>query len=104
MKDYAELEKRLRGLLKGEHSSLYLTFNSENGPSYQSVADVADDDRFLLDWVSAEERAAAIQSNSIWTLQWYPDTPIGSYSVSASTLEALLTHCLSRDLADDKGK
>jgi len=47
----------------------------------------------LLDdsWVSPEECQKAIISNELWTLQWYPDTPIGFHRVMASTLEAILS-------------
>jgi hypothetical protein len=36
------------------------------------------------------EREKAIATNELWTLHWYPDTPVGFYRVAASTLEALL--------------
>lgn len=43
-------------------------------------------------WISKEEKENAIKTNSIWTLHWYPDTPVGFCVVHASTLEALLEH------------
>lgn len=42
------------------------------------------------DWVSPEERQRAIDGNSVWECQWYPDTPVGSYSVAASSFETLM--------------
>ena len=42
------------------------------------------------DWVSLEEREKAHKTNELWTIQWYPDTPIGFFFLAASTLEALL--------------
>ena len=41
-------------------------------------------------WVSPEERAKALETKEIWTLHWYPDTPVGFIEVAASTLEAVL--------------
>ena len=41
-------------------------------------------------WKSDESRQRAIDTNEIWTLQWFQDTPIGSYSIAAPTLEELL--------------
>ena len=41
------------------------------------------------DFVSPEELKKAIAEDSVWILHWYPDTPIGSYSILASSLEAL---------------
>lgn len=85
------IEDALRQLLKGEFSSLSLTFNDESAPNYQKVAqlDDAEDD---ISWVSDEERAKAIAENTIWTLRWYPNTPVGFCRVSASSLAALLSH------------
>lgn len=31
-----------------------------------------------------------IDTNEVWELQWYPDTPIGSYKVIGATLESVL--------------
>jgi hypothetical protein len=83
------LETALRGLLRGEHSSLHLTFNNGNGPNYMTVAEM-EQHWPSEDWASDEERKRAIASNSHWQLQWYPETPVGSCSVSASSLPALL--------------
>ena len=43
-----------------------------------------------LVWVSVAERENAVKTNEMWTLQWYPDTPIGSCIMRASTLMALI--------------
>jgi len=43
-------------------------------------------------WRSEEEKARAIATNELWEMDWYPDTPIGSYSICAPTLEELLDH------------
>jgi len=42
------------------------------------------------DWVSVEERQKAIDQNGIWSVQIYPNTPIGSYSYHAASLQAIL--------------
>lgn len=42
------------------------------------------------DWVSEEERILAIRTNDFWRLQWYPDTPIGSFTLAAHNLNVLL--------------
>ena len=41
-----------------------------------------------------EEKLKAIELDSVWELQWYPDTPIGSYYVAASSLEAIQKHMM----------
>jgi hypothetical protein len=67
-------------------AGLYLEHNTHKG-LYQSTEDYcADKDE---DWVSEYERLKAIQTDSVWTIQWYPNTPIGFIKMNASTLEAL---------------
>lgn len=52
----------------------YLTTFGDCQPSFPSEAD----------------RVECDASNELWELQWYPDTPIGSYSIAASTLPKLM--------------
>lgn len=76
-----------------EHkASLHLTHN-EHKSYYQTVADrIADGDHgYTADcWVSEEQKQKAILTNECWTLQWYPDTPVGFCLLSAADLDALL--------------
>ena len=91
-----ELELELRGLMKGKFSSLHISFNADNGLNYQTVEqsilnDEAKDENIRRHrFRSMDERQEAIDTNSLWELQWYPDTPIGSYSISAPTLPKLM--------------
>jgi len=85
------VEKLLRSLLHGEFSSLSLTFNDAQACNYETAQQwfeqgLFDDDEFVSD----AEREKALRENSVWTLQWYPDTPAGFHKASASTLGALL--------------
>lgn len=57
--------------------------------SYATVeryTDDLDDD----EWVSAEQRQKAIEAGCLWTLTWFPNTPVGSHSLSAADLDVLL--------------
>lgn len=91
MSDLSETEALLLSFLRGEHSSLSITFNDCNGPNYQSVKEhVADFPDFDVGWVSDDERKLAIKNNSWWRLQWYPETPVGFCVLQASSLEALI--------------
>lgn len=96
-----ELDAALRGLLKGEHSALHLTFNDGNGPNYMSVGEWLESGGpgCKTDWISEEERTKGIATNSMWELQWYPETPIGSYRLAASSLPALLNYVLQEKWA-----
>jgi hypothetical protein len=81
---------RLKALGLPDHKcGLYLEHNAHRDVYEnieQWIADQVDED----DWVSPEERAKAIAEDSVWTLQWYPDTPIGFFRRAASSLDALL--------------
>ena len=69
---------------------LYLTHNA-NRDYYKNIEDaIAEVDKGPDEWASPEEREKALATDSIWNLHWYPDTPIAFFSVSASTLEAVL--------------
>jgi hypothetical protein len=46
------------------------------------------------DFISEEDMQKCIDTNELWKLQWYPDTPIGSYTVLGSTLEIVLQRAL----------
>lgn len=78
-------------LLKGKYSCLHLTFNVEHAINYDTVEGFIRCGQYDPEsWVSPEEMQKSIDTNSVWTLQWYPDTPIGFYTLRASSIEALL--------------
>jgi len=67
--------------------------------NYYEIAAQFIEDRQLADcFESPAEMAKAIETDSIWVLQWYPDTPIGFYRVAASTLYDLLRYANSIDV------
>lgn len=87
--ELARIEAELRNLLKGEFSSLTLSFNDGPAPNYMTVAEWDDTDMPHADWVSEEERQKARATNSQWVLHWYPNTPVGFNDIAASSLPAL---------------
>jgi len=88
------LDELKTALCKGEYSHLSIQWNDDIGANYSTAAEIIaenahdyyDDESFI----SPEEKQKCIETNSIWTAHWYPDTPIGSYHLHASTFEALL--------------
>jgi hypothetical protein len=73
-------------------ASLTLTHNDHLGV-YETVAGAIENKSFGYEadrWVSDEQREKAIRTNECWTLQWYPDTPVGFYALSAADLDVLL--------------
>jgi hypothetical protein len=101
------LESELRSLMKGEYSSLSIAFNEEHACNYQTAAQWDDYGPLesRIQWVSEVERLNAIAENSVWTCQWYPDTPVGFYCLGASTLPALITAVRDylKELGDGQG-
>lgn len=76
------------------NASLHLTHN-EHKSYYQTVAQMIDEqDHGYSDgcWISDEQKQNAIETNDCWTLQWYPDTPVGFHILAAADLDALLEH------------
>lgn len=49
------------------------------------------------DWKNDEDKQRAIATDSIWTIQWYPDTPVGFIAIAAPTLAELLEWANSED-------
>lgn len=73
-----------------EKFGLTLEHNPHKG-SYETAAewlDVRGD--MVPDFPSPEDREEAIATNDFWTLQWFPETPLGSIYIAASSLEKLL--------------
>lgn len=106
----AELEKLLRSLLDGEFSSLTISFNDAHAPNYQTAQEWSDDEppfadyNDLEDWPSAEDREKALATNSVWSCQWYPNTPVGFnrlYASSLPTLVAALRSLSTPSMKDD---
>ena len=72
------------------HLTLTLTHN-EHKNYYQTVDESIDKrEHGYADWVSPEQRQKAIDTDECWTLQWYPNTPIGFRILSAADLDVLL--------------
>lgn len=71
--------------------SLSIHFN-DHALIYESVEEWMADDMGgqRVSWASEEERKLALENNSVWTCNWYPTTPIGSYEAGASSFPALM--------------
>lgn len=68
---------------------LYLNHN-EYKDIYANPKDWIEEQGDLYNWENNEAKEKSISTGEIWTLHWYPDTPIGFYSIAAPTLEDLL--------------
>jgi hypothetical protein len=54
------------------------------------------------DWKNDEQKQRAIATDEVWTLNWYPRTPVSSYSIAAPTLRELLEFAAEVDLANTR--
>lgn len=84
----------LLGLFPEHKCGLFLKHNVHRD-YYQSAADWCkeQDERGeggMYEWESDEAKARAIATDEIWTLQWYPNTPVGFNAVASPTLPELL--------------
>lgn len=76
-----------------EHKcGLFLTHN-EHKNYYETAADKIrewEETEWNPTWKDEDAKQRAIDTNEIWELQWYPDTPVGFCVVAAPTLEEVL--------------
>ena len=65
--------------------SLYLTHN-EHKSCYESVTDY-----YIRgeEFVSPEEYQKCVDTDNVWSLQWYPDTPVSFFVIRAASLESI---------------
>lgn len=94
------MEAKMRGLLRGQYAALSISFN-DHTMNYVDALGAEMHGMFDPDdWVSEEEKSLALSTNSVWRLQWYPDTPVGCYVVLASGLVACLDAAVAIARAD----
>lgn len=60
--------------------------------NYETAEDVIKfgDDYYSDGWISEEQKQKAVETNSIWTAHWYPETPVGFCLIHAADLDVLL--------------
>lgn len=71
-------------------ASLHITHNQHKAyyePIEQYIADqnISDDE-----WATPTSKDRAIKTNSIWEVQWYPNTPVGFCIIYGATLDEIL--------------
>lgn len=93
--------QQLAALFPPHKASLSLEHNDHKS-CYETVEqwDLGFGDHPFYEWVSPEQRQKAIDTDSVWTLQWYPDTPVGFCALAAADLDVLLTAATADDPAE----
>jgi len=75
-------------------AALHLSHNEYAG-NYDTVTEQLDNDCDYYSndsWATPEEKQKAIDTNELWTLHWYPHSPVGFCLLHASTFEALMKY------------
>jgi hypothetical protein len=77
---------------------LYLEHNHHRDIYESAKVWLEDNDNH--EWKSEDDKQRAIATDEIWTLQWYPHTPVGFISIAAPTLDELLAWAMEIDVED----
>lgn len=72
-------------LSHNDHLSIYQTAEQYIAGGSIPGSGIEDDE-----WTAPGEKEKALATGNIWSLQWYPDTPIGFHVVYAASFEALV--------------
>ena len=72
------------------HKCGLILSHNEHRNFYEPLAMYIEERDLTDSFASAQAIQEAIDADEIWVLQWYPETPIGSCMLAASTLEAVL--------------
>lgn len=73
-------------------SHLSLTINHNEHKCYYETVEEHLQNAPKGTWVSSESRDRAIQDNDMWSIQIYPETPVGFYIIYGRTLEEILNY------------
>lgn len=89
-KQEAKLDQLIVMNLPRHNASLTISHN-QHKDYYKTVAEkLAGLKHIGIDWISEEDKRVAIETDELWEMQWYPNTPIGFHLCMASSLEILL--------------
>ena len=84
--------------LPSHKAGVYLTHN-QHKDYYESIQDHINEYASIDadDFVSPEDMQKCIDTDELWELQWYPETPIGFHKVNGSSLEIVLKRAMEID-------
>lgn len=72
------------------HINLHIE-HQPHATNYETVGDwLAWNNSHKLADISEDDQREILETGEIWTVQWYPDTPVGFCCVAAATLERAL--------------
>lgn len=99
------LDEIIKKLCPGPNGSFSIRWNDEASVNRATVREwlAADlnDTYNEKDFISPEEKQKCIDTNSLWTVQWYPANPTSFYLIHAATFEAIMKE-LEEEVATDE--
>lgn len=82
------MESKVEELLPSHKCGLYIEHNSHKDYHISTMEKL--DELFNENEIDKDEYEQMLLHDSIWKVQWYPDTPIGFYVEYSHSLESLL--------------
>lgn len=80
-------------MIKFPQPSIALTLNhNDHKTVYQTAEEWVVEHGDHYDFRNDEQKARAIATDEIWTLLWFPITPVGHCAIAAPTLEELIDY------------
>ncbi len=84
------LSAKMQEILPKHKCGLSIRHN-EHLDYYQTIKQFIEGEEHF-DWPSEAEKQLALKRDEVWTIQWYPITPIGFQSIAFGSLESLLNY------------
>lgn len=76
--------------LPKHEASLHITHNQHKA-YYMPIADYIAEEKIDDDeWSTPDSKERCIAGDTIWEIQWYPNTPVGFNKMYGATLEELI--------------
>lgn len=73
-----------------KHISITIEHN-DHAKVYETAEQwISERDENLPTFPSEKEKQLCISQNELWTMQWYPNTPVGFVWIAAASFEALM--------------
>jgi len=84
----SELHKQILEILPKHKCGLSIGHNGHKD-SYMAIDDFIDFNECFY-WPCEDEKKKCIENDEIWTIHWYPDTPVGFHVLAFSSLKSMI--------------
>lgn len=101
--DHDDLERIVQEADFPRHKAMLTLTHNEHKNEYQTVEQWLQNLMSGETWVSLEQKAQALATDSVWELRWYADTPIGFHHLLSCDLAPLLEAARQADATTTVG-